>query len=108
MPRLAPRAKSPEGRSFREMRDRLLAGDEDETLPLREVLASRTAWAATHLRSMDNHLAAGGSFTPEQAALYRTLNSVVADLLREMHALDTASTDARPLGTTTGAAGAAS
>src|SRR5215212_5524298 len=58
MPRLRPRANSPAGKSFRELRDRFLAG-RDEPSPLRRELAERAAWARVGLDPLDQKLAAG-------------------------------------------------
>ncbi len=58
MPGLRPRANSPAGKSFRELRDRFLGEGGGEPSPLKAALAEHAAWAGTHLAALNKEIAA--------------------------------------------------
>ena len=97
MPRLRPRADSPAGKSFRGLRDRLLAGVGSPPSPNQAALAERAAWAGVHLAAIDRKLVAGQVLTAEESALPESLSRVLGTALRTLRDLGVHGTDARPV-----------
>ena len=96
MSRFRPRANSPAGKSFRELRDRFLQGIGGEPSPLKAARAEHAAWAGTHLAPLNKEIAEAiaerRSVSVEALAMYVALSAAYGAALRDLDA----SHDTRP------------
>jgi hypothetical protein len=87
MSRLRPRANSSAGKSFRELRDRYLAGVGPVPSPLRQELAERAARTRVHLDPMDQKLDEGHPLSADETRLYEAMIRSLVVLMRELDAM---------------------
>ncbi len=90
MARLAPQAKSPAGKPFRDLRSRLLGARGGKPSAPRIALAEHAAWAGAHVMTLNEELAAAIAERRAVSAgaleIYARVSPVYAAALRDLDA----------------------